>query len=139
MTGTLAAWFQIWKKYSRKFAPLSKASVSMRIRDLERSAEVSLVRRTRGSFARIAQSFAAVRDLAAVPRGPVRVTAPVALGRGRHRAGSRRTGTCRGHFVANLTTRKGLQQIRSVKVTKSSPRSGAVLQSRPVRMMVRII
>ena len=64
---------------------VSKASVSMRIRDLERSAGVSLVRRstrslaltqaavqlvddTRASFAHIAQSFAAVRDLAAVPR-----------------------------------------------------------------------
>ena len=77
---------------------ISKASVSMRIRDLERSAGVSLVRRstrslaltqaavqlvddTRASFARITQSFAAVRDLAAIPRGLVRVTAPVALGR----------------------------------------------------------
>jgi len=77
---------------------VSKASVSMRIRDLERSAGVPLVRRstrslaltqaalqlvedTRASFARIAQSFATVRDLAAVPRGLVRVTAPVALGR----------------------------------------------------------
>ena len=77
---------------------VSKASVSMRIRDLERSAGVPLVRRTtrslaltqaavqlvddtRASFARIAQSFAAVRDLAATPRGLVRMTAPVALGR----------------------------------------------------------
>jgi len=77
---------------------ISKASVSTRIADLERSAGVPLVRRTtrsvgltqagqqladetRASFERIAQSFAGVRDLADTPRGLVRVTAPVALGR----------------------------------------------------------
>lgn len=77
---------------------ISKASVSMRIGELERAAGVPLVRRTTRSvgltaagqqlvddtqapFARIAQSFATVRDLAGSPRGLVRVTAPVALGR----------------------------------------------------------
>ncbi len=77
---------------------ISKASVSSRIAELERSAGVPLVRRTtrsvgltqagqqlvdetRGAFERIAQSFAGIRDLAGHPRGLLRVTAPVALGR----------------------------------------------------------
>lgn len=77
---------------------ISKASVSGRIAELERSAGVPLVRRTtrsvgltqagqqlveetRGSFERIAQSFSGIRDLAGTPRGLLRVTAPVALGR----------------------------------------------------------
>lgn len=77
---------------------ISKASVSGRIADLERSAGVPLVRRTTRSvglteagqrlvddtsaaFERIEHSFAGVRDLAGAPRGLVRVTAPVALGR----------------------------------------------------------
>lgn len=77
---------------------ISKASVSSRIAELERVAGVPLVRRTtrsvgltqagqqladetREAFARIAQSFAGIRDLAGTPRGIVRVTAPVALGR----------------------------------------------------------
>ena len=77
---------------------ISKASVSTRIADLERAAAVPLVRRTtrsvgltqagqqlveetRASFERIAHSFAGIRDLAGHPRGLLRVTAPVALGR----------------------------------------------------------
>lgn len=77
---------------------ISKASMSMRIAELERSAGVALVRRTTRSvtltaagqelvagthaaFERIADSFANVRDLASEPRGFIRVTAPVALGR----------------------------------------------------------
>lgn len=77
---------------------ISKASVSMRIRDLERATGVSLVRRTtrsvslteagrqlaedtQSSFARIEQSLSNVMDLAGSERGLVRVTAPVALGR----------------------------------------------------------
>ena len=67
---------------------ISKASVSTRIADLERSAGVPLVRRTTRSvglteagkqlvdqthaaFEQIAQSFAGVRDLAGSPRGVV--------------------------------------------------------------------
>jgi DNA-binding transcriptional LysR family regulator len=77
---------------------VSKASVSMRIRDLERATGVPLVRRTtrsvslteagrqlvedtQGAFARIEQSLANVMDLAGSERGLVRMTAPVALGR----------------------------------------------------------
>jgi DNA-binding transcriptional LysR family regulator len=77
---------------------ISKASVSGRIAELERAAGVQLVRRTtrsvgltqagqqladetRASFERIEQSFAGIRDLADTPRGLLRVTAPVALGR----------------------------------------------------------
>jgi DNA-binding transcriptional LysR family regulator len=77
---------------------ISKASVSVRIAELERTAGVPLVRRTTRSvgltqagqqladetgpaFERIEQSFAGIRDLAGSPRGLVRVTAPVALGR----------------------------------------------------------
>jgi len=72
----------------------------MRISELERSVGVPLVRRTtrsvvltqagmqlvddtQASFKRIEQSFASVKDLAGTPRGLVRVTAPVALGRQR--------------------------------------------------------
>lgn len=77
---------------------ISKASVSARIAELEKSAGVPLVRRTtrsvvlteagsrltqdvEASFSRIAESFGQVKDLAGAPRGLLRVTAPVALGR----------------------------------------------------------
>lgn len=77
---------------------ISKASASMRIAELERAAGVPLVRRTtrsvgltqagqqlveetQAAFERITHSFAGVRDLAGAPRGLVRVSAPVALGR----------------------------------------------------------
>jgi DNA-binding transcriptional LysR family regulator len=77
---------------------ISKASVSMRIAELERATGVPLVRRTtrsvglteagqqlvddtQGAFTRIEQSFASIKDLAGSPRGLVRVSAPVALGR----------------------------------------------------------
>lgn len=77
---------------------VSKASVSQRITALERAAGVPLVQRSTrsvaltpaglqlsgditSSFSRIEQSFAAVRDLASTPRGLLRVTMPVALGR----------------------------------------------------------
>ncbi len=77
---------------------VSKAAMSQRIAELERAAGVPLVRRTtrsvrlteagqrlvddtRAPFEQIAHSFAGVRDLAGVPRGLLRVTAPVALAR----------------------------------------------------------
>lgn len=77
---------------------VSKASASMRISELERQAGVLLVRRSTRSvglteagqqlvndmlpaFGRISESFTAVTDLVGTPRGLVRVTAPVALGR----------------------------------------------------------
>ncbi|WP_394790518.1 LysR family transcriptional regulator [Rhodoferax sp.] len=77
---------------------VSKAAMSQRMADLERTAGVPLVRRTtrsvrlteagqrlvddtRGSFEQIAQSFAQVRDLADAPQGLLRVTAPVAFAR----------------------------------------------------------
>jgi len=77
---------------------VSKAAMSQRIAELERSAGVPLVRRTtrsvrlteagqrlvddtRAPFEQIAHSFAGVRDLAGVPRGLLRVTAPVAFAR----------------------------------------------------------
>lgn len=77
---------------------ISKAAMSQRIAELERLAGVALVRRTTRSvrlteagqqlvdatvesFAHIECSFAGVKDLAVVPSGLVRVTAPVALGR----------------------------------------------------------
>ena len=77
---------------------MSKASASMRISELERQAGVPLVRRTTRSvglteagqqlvgdlqpaFERISESYTAVRDLVGAPRGLIRVTAPVALGR----------------------------------------------------------
>ncbi len=77
---------------------LSKASASTRISELERAAGILLVRRTTRSvglteagqqlvndmqpaFRRISESYSAARDLVGAPRGLVRVTAPVALGR----------------------------------------------------------
>jgi DNA-binding transcriptional LysR family regulator len=77
---------------------LSKAAMSQRIAELERSAGVPLVRRTtrsvrlteagerlveatRGAFAQIEQGFAGVQDLVGEPHGVLRVSAPVALGR----------------------------------------------------------
>ncbi len=77
---------------------VSKASASMRISELERNAGVLLVRRTTRSvglpeagqqlvndmqpaFRRISESYSAACDLAGTPRGLIRLTAPVALGR----------------------------------------------------------
>jgi DNA-binding transcriptional LysR family regulator len=77
---------------------LSKAAVSQRITELERTVGQTLVQRTTRSvrlteagqrlveqtsesFLRIARSVGEARDLAAQPRGLVRVTAPVSLAR----------------------------------------------------------
>jgi DNA-binding transcriptional LysR family regulator len=77
---------------------VSKAAMSQRIAELERAAGVPLVHRTtrsvrlteagqqlvdstRSAFETIERSFAGVKDLAAAPRGLLRVTAGVALGR----------------------------------------------------------
>ncbi|MED5620863.1 LysR family transcriptional regulator [Ideonella sp. BN130291] len=77
---------------------VSKAAMSQRISELERAAGVPLVRRTTrsvrlteagqqlvdstlGAFEQIARSFEGVKDLAAAPRGLLRLTAPVALAR----------------------------------------------------------
>lgn len=77
---------------------LSKAAVSQRIADLERAMGQQLVARTtrsvrlneagtrlvedtEASFAHITRSLAEARDAAGQPRGLLRVTAPVALGR----------------------------------------------------------
>lgn len=77
---------------------LSKAAVSQRVAELERSVGVTLAQRTTRSvrltdagqrlvdnttesFAHIARSLGSARDLAGQPRGVVRMTAPVALGR----------------------------------------------------------
>jgi len=77
---------------------LSKAAMSQRVAELERAAGVPLVLRTtrsvrlteagqqladasRGAFAQIDQALAGAKDLAAAPRGLLRVTAPVALAR----------------------------------------------------------
>jgi DNA-binding transcriptional LysR family regulator len=77
---------------------LSKAGVSQRITELERAVAQTLVQRTTRSvrlteagqrmvdqtaesFAQIARSVVEARDQAAQPRGLVRLTAPVALGR----------------------------------------------------------
>lgn len=77
---------------------LSKAAMSQRISDLERAAGVPLVQRTtrsvrlteagqqlvdatRDAYAQIERGFSGVQDLAAEPRGLLRLTVPVALGR----------------------------------------------------------
>ncbi len=77
---------------------VSKAAMSQHIADLERAAGVPLVSRTtrsvrlteagqqltdatRGAFEQIERGLAGVKDLATTPRGLLRVTAPVALGR----------------------------------------------------------
>ena len=77
---------------------VSKAAVSQRVSELERIVGAPLLQRTTRSvrlthvgqqlvdetsecFAQVAASIAAARDLAAQPRGVVRVSAPVALGR----------------------------------------------------------
>src|ERR1700754_1598821 len=77
---------------------ISKAAMSQRVSELERAAGVPLVRRTtrsvrlteagerlaeatRGAYATIEQGFAGVRDSGGEPRGLLRVSAPVALGR----------------------------------------------------------
>lgn len=77
---------------------VSKAAMSQRIAELERAAGVPLVLRTTrsvrlteagqqladatgGAFEMIDTAFAGIRDLAAAPRGRLRVTAPVALAR----------------------------------------------------------
>ncbi|WP_137924932.1 LysR family transcriptional regulator [Cupriavidus sp. 2SB] len=77
---------------------ISKSAMSQRIADLERAAGVPLVHRTtrsvsltdagrqlaegaRANYEDIQRGFVHVKDLAGVPRGVVRMTAPVALGR----------------------------------------------------------
>ena len=94
---TVLAATQSFTETARRLG-LSKASASTRISELERAAGVTLVRRTTRSvglteagqqlvaelepaFARINDSYSSVRDLVGAPRGLIRVTAPVALGR----------------------------------------------------------
>jgi DNA-binding transcriptional LysR family regulator len=77
---------------------VSKAAMSQRITELERAAGVPLVLRTTrsvrlteagqqladatgGAFEAIGTAFAGIKDLAAAPRGRLRLTAPVALAR----------------------------------------------------------
>lgn len=77
---------------------VAKSSVSIRLKNLERTIGLPLVRRstrsitltpagqelveqTRASFVQIERGIAGVKDLAGAPRGLVRMTAPVALGR----------------------------------------------------------
>jgi DNA-binding transcriptional LysR family regulator len=77
---------------------VSKAAMSHRVSELEQAAGIPLVRRTtrsvrlteagqrlvdttQSSFAEIEQNFASVRDLATKPRGLLRATTAVALGR----------------------------------------------------------
>lgn len=77
---------------------VAKSSVSIRLKGLERTIGMPLVRRTtrsitltpagqqlveetRASFLHIERGIAEVKDLAGAPRGLVRITAPVALGR----------------------------------------------------------
>lgn len=77
---------------------IAKSSVSMRLKDFERTIGMPLVRRTtrsitltaagqqlvdetQASFLHIERGMAGVKDLAGAPRGLVRMTAPVALGR----------------------------------------------------------
>lgn len=77
---------------------ISRSSASMRIAALERAVGVPLVRRSTRrvtlteagqqmveevapAFARIASSYHAAHDLTGAPRGRLRITAPVALGR----------------------------------------------------------
>ncbi len=77
---------------------VSKAAVSQRISELEQRSGITLVQRTTRSvrlteaglamvrttqpaFTRIEEGFDSVRDLASVPQGILRMTAPVALGR----------------------------------------------------------
>ena len=77
---------------------VSKAAMSQRIAGLEQAAGVPLVRRTtrsvrlteagqqlvdatRGAFEQIENGLANVKDLSQAPRGLLRITAPVALGR----------------------------------------------------------
>jgi DNA-binding transcriptional LysR family regulator len=79
---------------------VSKAAMSHRIGELEQAAGMPLVRRTtrtmrlteagqylvdetRARFTEIDRSFASVKDMATAPRGLLRVTVPVALGRQR--------------------------------------------------------
>jgi len=79
---------------------VSKAAMSQRIAELEKAAGVPLVRRTTRSvrlteagqrlvdatgtaFEQIERAFASVQDLAGEPRGLLRLSAPVALGRQR--------------------------------------------------------
>ncbi|MGA8009623.1 MAG: LysR family transcriptional regulator [Thiomonas sp.] len=94
--GTIAAYGSLTAAAQR--LGVSKAAVSQQLAALERRIGVPLVRRTTRTlrlteagqrlvddtapaFAHIAHSVAVVHDLAATPRGLVRVTAPVALGR----------------------------------------------------------
>jgi DNA-binding transcriptional LysR family regulator len=77
---------------------VSKAAMSEHIRELERAAGMALVRRTtrsvrlteageqlvgatQGAFEQIERGLADIRELADTPRGLLRITAPVALGR----------------------------------------------------------
>ncbi|MBI5255011.1 MAG: LysR family transcriptional regulator [Burkholderiales bacterium] len=77
---------------------VSKAAMSARIAELERAAGLPLVLRTTrsvrlteagqqladataGAFETIGTAFAGIKDLAAAPRGRLRITAPVALAR----------------------------------------------------------
>ena len=91
--GTLGSFTQAAQRLG-----VSKAAMSQRITELERAAGVPLVLRTTrsvrlteagqqladatgGAFEAIGTAFAGIKDLAATPRGRLRLTAPVALAR----------------------------------------------------------
>ncbi len=138
---------------------VSKAAMSQRVAELERAAGVALVTRTtrsvrlteagqrlvdetRGAFEHIADSFAGVRDLAAEPRGLLRVTCSMSFGHAQMAPAIAQFMRLHPHLKIDLLVDDGaldLVQQRIDLAIRISADPGAALIGRPLAVCESVL